>query len=90
MITYTRSMRAAYGVPFVLESDDDGAGNPGAPTWRPWDLPVEGEPTTTAGQTVEEKDEWPAGWLDLMFGCLSDMGLERPPQGDFEERDRVD
>ena len=90
MITYTGKMGATYDAPLVLQSDDYGGGNVGAGTWQRCSLPVEGEPTTAGGQVAEERDEWPAGWLDSMFGCLSDVGLERQPQGDYEERDRLD
>jgi hypothetical protein len=90
MITYTANVGMGLGLPAATGSDDDGAGNTGAATWQPCSLPVEGEPTTAEGQTVVDKDEWPAGWLGRVFGCLSDAGLERQPQGDYEERDRLD
>jgi len=90
MSTYTEALAAGHGILVVLESDDGGGDNPSPPTWLPCSLPVEGEPTTPAGQTVDEGDEWPAGWLDRMFGCLKDSGLERQPQGEFEERDKIE
>jgi hypothetical protein len=31
-------------------------------------------------------DEWPAGYFAETFGSLRDTGLERPQQGQFEER----
>ena len=91
MITYTANAGTALGVPSTATADHDGAGNAGAATWQPWSLPVEGEgePTTAEGQAVVGRDEWPVGWLDRAFGCLSDAGLERQPQGDYEERDEL-
>lgn len=34
-----------------------------------------------------EANGWPEGFLERMFGSLAGMGLERHPQGDYEERD---
>jgi hypothetical protein len=34
-------------------------------------------------------DKWPEGYFALHFGSLRDAGLERPPQGQLQERLRL-
>ena len=34
-----------------------------------------------------EKRGWPEGYFEQTAGSLSEIPIERPPQGDFEERD---
>lgn len=31
-------------------------------------------------------DEWPEGYFERHFGSLRDAGLERPPEGEWQER----
>lgn len=33
---------------------------------------------------------WPPGFIEHTYGSLSDDPLERPPQGEFEERDHLE
>lgn len=35
-------------------------------------------------------DEWPADYFDTVFGQWQGEPLERPPQGEPEERERLD
>ncbi len=35
-------------------------------------------------------DEWPEGYFTELFGSLRDADLERPPQGQLEERLRLE
>jgi hypothetical protein len=35
-------------------------------------------------------DEWPEGYFARHFGSLRDAGLERPPQGQLQERLRLE
>ncbi|MBE2270993.1 MAG: hypothetical protein IAE80_22340 [Anaerolinea sp.] len=35
----------------------------------------------------KEKRAWPEGYFERTAGSLADNPLERPPQGDYEERD---
>jgi hypothetical protein len=35
-------------------------------------------------------DEWPEGYFERNFGSLGVAGLERPPQGQLEERLRLE
>ncbi len=32
---------------------------------------------------------WPTGCFDRTAGCLADDSIERPPQGEYEERDSL-
>jgi hypothetical protein len=34
--------------------------------------------------------DWPEGYFERHFGSLRDAGLERPPQGQLQERQRID
>lgn len=35
----------------------------------------------------KEKRKWPPGYFDRTAGSLADDPIERPPQGEYEERD---
>lgn len=35
-------------------------------------------------------DEWPEGYFAEHFGALREAGLERPPQGELQERLRLE
>jgi hypothetical protein len=35
-------------------------------------------------------EKWPEGYFERHFGSLRDAGLERPPQGQLQERLRVE
>ncbi len=37
----------------------------------------------------KEKRGWPTGYFERTAGSLADEPLERPPQGDYEERDTL-
>jgi hypothetical protein len=41
-------------------------------------------------KTAMPADEWPEGYFAETFGSLRDAGLERPPQGQLEERLRLE
>ena len=45
----------------------------------------------TQGIDMRPRDDngWPIGWLDSVYGCLSDDPLERLPQGEAEVRDAI-
>jgi len=40
--------------------------------------------------TTATSDEWPEGYFARHFGSLRDAGLERPPQGQLQERLRIE
>lgn len=37
----------------------------------------------------KEKRGWPPGYFDRTAGALTDDPIERPPQGEYEERDAL-
>ncbi len=39
--------------------------------------------------TADAPAGWPRGFFDKTFGCLSETGLERRPQGGYEARDAI-
>lgn len=41
-------------------------------------------------QAPAAADEWPEGYFSETFGSLRDAGLERPPQGELQERLALD
>ena len=43
-----------------------------------------------AGRDMTPSDEWPEGYFAQHFGSLRDAGLERPPQGQLQERLRLE
>jgi hypothetical protein len=43
-----------------------------------------------AGRDMTLSDKWPEGYFTQHFGSLRDAGLERPPQGQLEERLRLE
>lgn len=38
---------------------------------------------------LPEAPGWPPGFIERTYGSLADDPIERPPQGDFEERDAI-
>ncbi len=54
------------------------------------ELPVEISETDLEVLVViqpKEKRHWPEGYFDRTAGCLSNDPIERPPQGEYEERE---
>ena len=43
-----------------------------------------------AGRDMTPSDKWPEGYFAQHFGSLRDAGLERPPQGQLQERLRLE
>jgi hypothetical protein len=43
-----------------------------------------------AGRDMTTSDKWPEGYFAQHFGSLRDAGLERPPQGQLQERLRLE
>ncbi len=37
-----------------------------------------------------EAPGWPPGFFERTYGSLTDDPIERPPQGEFEERDEIE
>ena len=76
--------------PAKARADADGTLSLAIPTGVPdaeYDVVVVLE---AAGKdTTVPPDEWPKGYFARHFGSLRDAGLERPPQGQLEERVRL-
>jgi len=77
--------------PAKARTDADGTLSLAIPTGLPdaeVDIVVVVEPAVR--KTAVPADEWPEGYFAETFGSLRDAGLERPPQGELQERLRIE
>lgn len=57
---------------------------------RRYQVTVVVEPALTEADIVpQQATKWPPGFLDEMYGCLSDVALERGDQGQYEQREEL-
>lgn len=57
---------------------------------RRYQVTVVIEPALTEADTARRQaTKWPPGFLDEMYGCLSDVSPERGGQGEYEQRDEL-
>jgi hypothetical protein len=41
-------------------------------------------------EQLPEAPEWPPDYFERTYGSLADDPIERPPQGDYEDRDEIE
>ncbi len=46
-------------------------------------------PNVYAGAQSKDGESWPPGYFERTTGSLADDPIERPPQGNYEERDTL-
>lgn len=57
---------------------------------RRYQVTVMVEPVSAeADAAPRQASKWPPGFLDEMYGCLSDVTLERGGQGEYERREEL-
>ena len=57
---------------------------------RQYQVTIVVEPTSGAGENgASRATTWPPGFLDEIYGCLSDIELDRGDQGEYEQREEL-
>jgi hypothetical protein len=77
--------------PAKARTDADGTLSQAIPTGLPnaeFDVVVVLEAAGRDAAVASE--DWPEGYFERHFGSLRDAGLERPPQGQLQERLRIE